>query len=191
MLEPYAFADLLEYFSHRSFGALGLLEERSYFSGGGQKVFDEKISIGDDSLDPRGLRRRSTSRGSRSSACNWSRTASRAEVVWDRTTAAQRATAPSRRVTHRRAIHAIGGLCRTRAGRAGGAESIDELAEQVGDGIYITRLHYLGVVHPREGVVMGMTRDGTFRIRGGKIAERWSTFASPSRCRTSYETCSV
>ena len=33
VLEPYAFADLLDYFSHDSFGALGLLEERSYFAG--------------------------------------------------------------------------------------------------------------------------------------------------------------
>ena len=35
----------------------------------------------------------------------------------------------------------------------------------------MTRLHYLGIVHPREGVITGMTRDGTFRIRDGKIAE--------------------
>jgi predicted Zn-dependent protease len=48
---------------------------------------------------------------------------------------------------------------------------VEGLAELVGDGIYITRLHYLGVVDPREGIVTGMTRDGTFRIRDGKIAE--------------------
>src|SRR4029077_12230621 len=33
VLEPYAFADLLDYFSHDSFGALRLLQERSYFPG--------------------------------------------------------------------------------------------------------------------------------------------------------------
>jgi predicted Zn-dependent protease len=55
---------------------------------------------------------------------------------------------------------------------AGGeAESVDELVEAVGDGIYVTRLHYLGVVQPRDGIITGMTRDGTFRIRNGKIAE--------------------
>jgi predicted Zn-dependent protease len=53
----------------------------------------------------------------------------------------------------------------------GDAESAEELAELVGDGIYVTRLHYLGIVDPREGVITGMTRDGTFRIRDGKIAE--------------------
>jgi PmbA protein len=35
----------------------------------------------------------------------------------------------------------------------------------------VTRLHYLSVVDPREGIVTGMTRDGTFRIRGGQVAE--------------------
>jgi predicted Zn-dependent protease len=55
---------------------------------------------------------------------------------------------------------------------AGGeAESPAELAEAVGDGIYVTRLHYLSIVDPREGIVTGMTRDGTFRIRGGKVAD--------------------
>jgi predicted Zn-dependent protease len=53
----------------------------------------------------------------------------------------------------------------------GEAESTDELAELVGDGIYITRLHYLSVVNPRDAVVTGMTRDGTFRIRDGKVGE--------------------
>jgi predicted Zn-dependent protease len=53
----------------------------------------------------------------------------------------------------------------------GDAESVAELADLVGDGLYITRLHYLGVVHPRDGIITGMTRDGTFRIRDGKVAE--------------------
>src|SRR4029078_10327180 len=53
----------------------------------------------------------------------------------------------------------------------GGAESAEEVVSAVGDGIYITRVHYLGIVDPRGGVLTGMTRDGTFRIRKGKIAE--------------------
>jgi predicted Zn-dependent protease len=55
---------------------------------------------------------------------------------------------------------------------AGGeAESTEDLAALVGDGIHVTRLHYLGIVDPREGVITGMTRDGTFRIRNGRLAE--------------------
>jgi PmbA protein len=48
---------------------------------------------------------------------------------------------------------------------------VDELVELVEDGIYITRVHYLGIVEPRHGILTGMTRDGTFRIRDGKVAE--------------------
>jgi len=54
---------------------------------------------------------------------------------------------------------------------AGEADAPELLADLVGDGIWVTRVHYLGIVDPREGVLTGMTRDGTFRIRGGKIAE--------------------
>src|SRR5262249_6777878 len=56
MLEPYAFADLLQYLSYDSFGALGLLEERGYFAGRlGKRVFDERISIANDALNQRKL----------------------------------------------------------------------------------------------------------------------------------------
>ena len=54
---------------------------------------------------------------------------------------------------------------------AGGDATRDELVERVGEGIYVTRLHYLGVVDPREGIITGMTRDGTFRIEGGKVTK--------------------
>ncbi|HWJ45641.1 MAG TPA: metallopeptidase TldD-related protein, partial [Gaiellaceae bacterium] len=56
VLEPYAVADLLDYFSHDSLGALGLLEKRSYLSDRlGQRIADEKITITDDPLDAHGL----------------------------------------------------------------------------------------------------------------------------------------
>ena len=54
VLEPYALAELLQYFAWDSFGALGLLEERSYLAGRiGERIFDEKVSIADDGLDAR------------------------------------------------------------------------------------------------------------------------------------------
>ena len=56
VLEAPAFAELLAYFSYDAFSALGLVEERSYaFDKLGEKVFDERFSLADDALDPRGL----------------------------------------------------------------------------------------------------------------------------------------
>ena len=46
-----------------------------------------------------------------------------------------------------------------------------ELLGDVKDGLWITRFHYVRVVHPAEGILTGMTRDGTYRIRGGEVAE--------------------
>jgi PmbA protein len=173
VLEPYAFADLLDYFSHDSFGALGLLEERSYFAGRlGQRVFDEKISIAEDALDPRGLPKAFDFEGTPKQRVELVENGVARGVVWDRTTAAQ-AGGDAQSTGHAppAELRDWGPLPSALSVRPGDAESVDELAERVGDGLYITRLHYLGVVHPREGIITGMTRDGTFRIREGKIAE--------------------
>jgi PmbA protein len=173
VLEPYAFADLLEYFSHDSFGAVGLLEKRSYLSDRlNERVFDEKISIADDSLDSRGLPKAFDFEGTPKQRVQLVENGIARGVVWDRATAA-RAQNDASSTGHAPPVDLRdwGPLPYALSVGPGEAASVGELAELVGDGIYITRLHYLGVVNPREGVVTGMTRDGTFRIRDGRIAE--------------------
>jgi PmbA protein len=173
VLEPYAFADLLDYFSHDSLGALGLLEERSYLSGRlGERIADEKITIADDPLDPHGLPKAFDFEGTPKQRVLLLDQGVARGVVWDRTTAA-RARNGASTTGHAGPVESRdwGPLPYSLSVAPGEAESVDELAELVGDGIYITRLHYLGVIDPREGIVTGMTRDGTFRIRDGKIAE--------------------
>jgi predicted Zn-dependent protease len=173
VLEPYAFADLLDYFSHDSFGALGLLDKRSYFTERlGQKVFDEKISIADDALDPRGLPKAFDFEGTPKRRVQLVEAGVAHSVVWDRATAAQAGDgAESTGHAAPAELRDWGPLPSALSVLPGTAESVEELAELVGEGLYITRLHYLGVVQPREGIITGMTRDGTFRIRDGKIAE--------------------
>ena len=91
------------------------------------------------------------------------------DVVWDRRTAKQ--AGEGRASTgHALPPSAQGyGPMAFNLSVAGGDASRDELVERVGDGLYITRLHYLSVVDPREGILTGMTRDGTFRIEGGRV----------------------
>jgi predicted Zn-dependent protease len=45
----------------------------------------------------------------------------------------------------------------------------EELAKGIERGIWVTRFHYLGVVHPLLTILTGMTRDGTFLIENGEI----------------------
>ena len=173
VLESYALADLMNYFSFDSFGALGLLEERSFLAGRiGEKVMDEKVTIVDDALDTAGMPKQFDFEGMPKEPVTLIENGVARGVVWDRTTAARagdgtKPTGHAPPPTYRQ----YGPLAIAIRVDGGEVESTEELCELVGDGIYVTRLHYLGIVHPREGVITGMTRDGTFRIRDGKIAE--------------------
>jgi predicted Zn-dependent protease len=173
VLEPYAFGELLQYFAYDSLGALGLIEERGYFAGRlGERVFDERISIADDALDARGLPKSFDFEGAPKQRVELVSDGVARGVVWDRRIA-KRAGEGASTTGHAPPPTSTdwGPLPTALSVATGDAESAEELAEHVGDGLYVTRLHYLGVVHPREGVLTGMTRDGTFRIRDGKIAE--------------------
>jgi PmbA protein len=173
VLEPYAVAELLEYFSWDSFNGLGFLEERSSVAGRlGVRMFDETVSIADDALDPQGLPKAFDFEGVPKRRVPLVERGVAVGVAWDRTTAAR--AGPG----HESTGHALkvparywGAPPLALAVAAGEAASVEELARLIGDGIYVTRVHYLGIVNPREGILTGMTRDGTFRIRAGRIAE--------------------
>ena len=173
VLEPYALAEMLQYFAWDSFGGLGFLEERSYLSGRiGERVFDEKVSIADDALDSDGLPKAFDFEGVPKERVELVENGVARGVVWDRRTA-KRAGDGTRSTGHAPSVaEQMWGPFASAVTMAGGdAESTDELVEAVDDGIYVTRVHYLGIVDPRGGVLTGMTRDGTFRIRNGRPAE--------------------
>jgi predicted Zn-dependent protease len=171
VLSPWAFGELLWYFGIGTFGALPFLEERSYFSGRiGERMFSESFSLADDALDPRGLPKAFDLEGVPKQRVPLVENGVVTDVVWDRKTAA--------RAGRESTGHSLGaggsgyGPIAFNLSVAGGeAGSVDELAEAVGDGIYVTRLHYVNIVDSREGVLTGMTRDGTFRIEGGRVTE--------------------
>ena len=173
VLGPYALGELLQYFAYDAFSGLALLEERSYLSGRlGERHFDEKVSISDDALDPRGLPKPFDFEGVPKERVPLVENGVLRGAVWDLASAA-RAGDSQRSTGHAPppALRRWGPLPFALSMAAGEAESIDELAEAIGDGIYITRVHYLGIVEPRQGILTGMTRDGTFRIRDGKLAQ--------------------
>ena len=51
-----------------------------------------------------------------------------------------------------------------------GTTTLEDMIKSTKVGLYITRFWYTRTVHPRDAVVTGMTRDGTFVIRDGEIA---------------------
>jgi len=128
------------------------------------------VTLVDDGLDPRGLPQAFDFEGTPKQPVALVEEGVVRDAVWDRETgirAGRESTGHGLPADSR----AWGPLATAVSMAPGDAESTDELAELVGDGIYITRLHYLGIVNAREGVLTGMTKDGTFRIRDGKVAE--------------------
>jgi PmbA protein len=172
VLEPYAFSELLWYFGFSSLNALACLEGRSYFSGRiGEKVFHESFTLVDDGLAPRGLPKAFDFEGVPKQRMTIVEEGVAKDVVWDRRTA-ERAGEGRTSTGHALSAPAQGfGPLPLNLSVAGGDATRDELVERVGEGIYVTRLHYLGVVDPREGIITGMTRDGTFQIEGGKVSK--------------------
>jgi PmbA protein len=172
VLEPYAISELLWYFGFSSLGALALLEGRSYLSGRlGEKLFHESLTLTDDGLDPRGLPKSFDLEGAPKQKVVLVDDGVAKNVVWDRRTATQAGEGHSS-TGHALSAPAQGiGPLPLNLSIAGGDATRDELVERVENGIYVTRLHYLGVVDPREGIITGMTRDGTFRIESGKVTK--------------------
>jgi PmbA protein len=171
VLEPYAISELLFYFAFTSLNALAFLEGRSYLSGRlGEKLFHESFTLTDDGLDPRGYPKSFDLEGVPKQRVLIVEEGVARDVVWDRRTAKQ---AGDEKTSTGHGLsgpaQAFGPIPFNLVMTGGDATSTDELAERVGDGIYVTRLHYLGIVDPREGIITGMTRDGTFRIEGGKV----------------------
>jgi predicted Zn-dependent protease len=172
VLEPYAISELLFYFGFSSLNALAYLEERSYLSGRlGEQLFHPSFSVRDDALDPAGLPKAFDLEGVPKQPVVLIHEGVARDVVWDRRTAKQ---AGDGRASTGHALSAPAqsfGPIPFNLAVAGGDATVEDLAERVYDGIYVTRLHYLGVVDPREGIITGMTRDGTFRIEGGKVTK--------------------
>lgn len=173
VLEPYALGTLLQTFALDSFSGQALLDERSYFTGRiGEQAFDESVTISDDALDPRGLPKAFDFEGTPKQRVALVEQGVIRSVVWDRLSAARAANGHvSTGHASPAELRGFGPFASAVAVEGGEADSVDELVELVDDGVYVTRLHYLGIVDPRGGVITGMTRDGTFRIRGGRIAE--------------------
>jgi len=172
VLEPYAFSELLFYFGYTSLNALALLEGRSYLSGRlGESLFHPSFTVWDDGHDPRGFPKAFDLEGVPKQRVELIEAGVARDVVWDRRTAKQ---AGDGRSSTGHGLSPPGqafGPVPFNLSVAAGDASVDELVERVDDGIYVTRLHYLGIVDPREGIITGMTRDGTFRIEGGKVTK--------------------
>lgn len=160
LLMPDAVADLLD-FLVGAMGARAAAEGRSFFAkpGGGTKlgelVFDPRVSLVSDPADKRNPASPLAEDGRPQLRTQWVE----AGVV--------------------RALHAnrsyalVGGVPATPRPSSmhmqGEDVDLDRLLATLDKGVLVTRLWYNRMLEPRRIVATGLTRDGTFRVEGGKI----------------------
>jgi PmbA protein len=173
ILDPYATADLLEMLAFDGMGALAVQEERSWMNGRiGQRIMADSVTIVDDGLDKSGLPWPFDFEGVPKRRLPIIEAGVAMGPVYDSFTAGRE---PGREAGS--TGHATPPSPQSRFGPAPmnlflrpGTTSLEAMIKATKLGLYITRFWYTRTVHPRDAVVTGMTRDGTFVIRDGEIA---------------------
>jgi predicted Zn-dependent protease len=165
ILEEYAVATILEYLSWMGFSALALEEGRSFMELGRQ-VMGTNASIWDDGLDPSGLPTAIDFEGVPKRRVNLIVDGVAQAVVHD-TATAQRAGVRS--TGHGLPAPNAFGPMAWNLFMAPGSSSKEAMLGGIERGVWVTRLHYVNIVHAKRGILTGMTKDGTFLIEDGRI----------------------
>lgn len=167
VLEEYALADLLEWLSYSGgFGATALQEGRTFLKPG-EQITGPNINVYDDATDPRGLPISLDFEGVAKRRVDLIQNGVACSPVYDSYTAGKE---EGRRSTG----HALPapnpfGPFPIHLFMAPGDTPREELATGIERGIWVSRFHYLSIVHPLLTILTGMTRDGTFLIENGEI----------------------
>ena len=168
ILEEYAVAEMLDYLSYMGFSALAVQEERSFMAGNfGKRIVGENISIWDDGHDSRGLPMSFDFEGVPKQRVDIIRNGIAAGVVYDSHTANRE---EKQSTGHALPAPNTFGPIPLNLFMAPGDGSKEDMLASTSRGLWVTRFHYVNVVHPLKAVLTGMTRDGTFWIEDGEIA---------------------
>lgn len=165
VLGEYAVAEILEYLAFMAFSGLAIEEGRACVELG-KRVFGPNVTIWDDGHDPTGIPATIDFEGVRKR---------RVALVTD---GIAQETAHDGATAHRAGVsltghglpapNTFGPLC-WNLFMAPGREDRDALAAGIERGLLVTRFHYVNIVHPKKGILTGMTRDGTFLIEDGVV----------------------
>jgi predicted Zn-dependent protease len=168
VLEPLAVGDMLFMLSYMGMGAMAFQEGRSFMSGRiGEKLAGDNITIWDDATDPR----------QRAVPFDWEGAAKRKVTIIENGFA--RGPVYDSYTAHKEGKKSTGhgfpapntwGPAPMHLFLGSGDATVEEMIALTGRGLLVTRFHYTNIVHEKQTLFTGMTRDGTFVIENGKVA---------------------
>lgn len=165
VLEEYAVVDLLDMLGYLGFSALAVQEGRSFVEIG-RRIGSDLVTIVDDGRDPAGLPMAFDYEGVAKQRVPLLEAGVCTGVVYDAQTAARDGVTST---GHGLPAPNPWGPFPLNMVMSPGDASRDELIGGLDRGLLVTRFHYTNPVHPKLGIVTGMTRDGTFLVEGGRI----------------------
>jgi predicted Zn-dependent protease len=168
VLTPYATEDVLNMLNYCGMGAQAVLEGRSWMNDRlGEKVMSNLVDIWDDGLDPTGMPMPFDFEGVPRQRVDIVRKGVVKSPVYDRITARKMGQSTTGHALPS-TMRSLGPLA-TNLFMAPGSTSTEEMIRSTDLGLYINRFWYTRLVHPRDCVITGMTRDGVFLIEDGQL----------------------
>jgi PmbA protein len=167
VLEPAATATLLAFLAYMGFGGRAIAEGRSCFSGRlGQKLMDERVTIYDDALAPETIGLPFDFEGTPKRRTDLVKEGVAVAGVHDRRSAKQEGVEST---GHALPPPNTEGAFPLNLFMSPGDAAAEDMIRATERGLLVTRFHYSNIVHPREAVITGMTRDGTWLIEDGEV----------------------
>lgn len=172
ILDPYVTDDLLNMLNMYGMGGRMVLDGRSWMNDRlGIQVMSPLVNIWDDGLDPAGMPMPFDTEGSPKQLVNIVKKGVAISPVYDRYTAMKAGTTTTGHAVPPHFpvfFHAVGPIGFNLFMQPGDT-ALEEMIRSTKRGLYITRFWYTRLVHPRDCVVTGMTRDGVFLVENGEI----------------------
>jgi predicted Zn-dependent protease len=167
VLEPYAVGTMLDYLSYIGLGALAVQEGRSFLNGHfGERLVGDNITLWDDGLDPAGVPMAFDFEGVPKQRVVFFNRGVVGGVVYDSYTAGREGKESTGHALP--APNTYGPIPLNLFLAPGDADQA-ALLQGIKRGLWVTRFHYVNIVHPTRAILTGMTRDGTFLIEDGQI----------------------
>ncbi|HEX9092237.1 MAG TPA: metallopeptidase TldD-related protein, partial [Anaerolineales bacterium] len=169
IFEHYVTDDLLSSLNFSGMGAQALQEGRSWMSDRiGKQIMSPSISIWDDGLDIQGAPLPFDFEGVPKQRVDIVKQGVVMGPVYDRYSGAKMGK-PS--TGHATPISFRGfGPIAMNLFMATGEMTVQDMIASTKRGLYINRFFYTRLVHPRDCVITGMTRDGVFMIEDGEVS---------------------
>ena len=168
VLEAPAVAVLMDYLSYVGFGAKQVIDGESFLATRtGEEVAAPSVTVVDDARHPMSVGIAFDFEGVPRKRVPVIEAGVARGPVTDLRTAAQLGIEPS---GHFSGSNEFGPYASNVVLEVGD-QTYEDLVGAVADGLLVTRFHYVNVLDRPSTLLTGMTRDGTFRIRDGAVAE--------------------